>query len=71
MDVAVRTDCIGAGQVTTVYFARAEESGKMKQKYFRWRPSPPFYSVCAKYTAVKRDWLVELRIKALISGMSQ
>ena len=54
-----------------VYFARAEESGKMERKYFFGLPFYRFTPCARKYTAVKRDWLVERRIKALISGMSQ
>ena len=34
MGVAVRAQCIGAGQVPTVYLARAEESGKNGTKIF-------------------------------------
>ena len=43
MGVAVRAQCIGAGQVPTVYFARAEESGKNGTKI--GPPSLQLYSV--------------------------
>ena len=45
----------------------------MERTYLGGLRLPPYrFTPCArKYTAVKRDWLVERRIKALISGMSQ
>ena len=50
-----------------IYFA----SGKNGPKIFLGLPLYHYTPCARKYTVVKRDWLVERRIKALISGMSQ
>ena len=50
---------------------RARGGKRKYRKYFGGHPPYRFTPCARKYTAVKRDWLVERRIKALISGMSQ